>query len=162
MAKLNIILFTFILITWSVFKALMFANPMISGIEGAFIGFEQDCPGNVLIHNKNVCINFAEFGNITDVCTFRSVGSFDIVSATQNVACAIRIGIQAIYVTVKVVFELILAIFAIIIDIVLLFGLYIALGISPIPGAPLPINAILVLPFILVNFVLVISFFTGD
>jgi hypothetical protein len=33
---------------------------------------------------------------------------------------------------------------------------------TPIPGAPLPVNAIIVVPFVLANFALVLGFFTGD
>jgi hypothetical protein len=151
MARVNVILLAFILISWTVFKALILNSAMVSGITGAFIGFSTDCEPNHYVENKKVCLHIS----FTNLDTVPVEGLDAIADVLYN------IGVYFIAI-IKFLVSLLLTVFAVIIDIVVLFTLYIVIGMTPIPGAPLPVNAIIVVPFVLANFALVLGFFTGD
>ncbi len=165
MARINVMLMTFILLGFTGFKFLYFEGTTIAtddcsagalSLTNCFIDFKGDCNENNLVEDGAVCLDIGRFSDALDINNSDCGGGFFDVAA-----CISYLGNIILSVIVLVV-SLILTLIAFIINIVLLVVIYISIGLSPIPGAPFVINFMLIGPFILGNFVLIAGFFTGD
>lgn len=165
MSKVNVMLMTFIFISFSAFKLLFLQGSSVPTDEcsvgslalvNCFIGVGLNCKNEsgdyVIVQNGTVCINIAE---VTSPAAANCNSIFDVGACIEYLA-------NTIFVIFKIIVEFILVILSFVVNILVLVVLYLSLGLTPLPGAPFIINLLFIGPFIVGNLILIISFIPGE
>lgn len=165
MANLNVALITFILMGFVGFKLLYLQSETTDtgecsigslNVFNCFIGIETDCNNvDFISEDGDVCLDFDRFIDTLDIDNSDCNGLFDVGACIEYLA-------NVIFAFVQIIISFVLVTVALIINIALLLVIYITIGMVPIQGAPFIINFVFIGPFILLNIILIISFFTGD
>lgn len=163
--NINVMLVTFILMGFVGFKLLYLQSETVDtgecqigslNIFNCFIGIATDCDSiDFISEDGDVCLDFQRFIDTLDVQESDCGGVFDVPECIAYLA-------NVIFAIVQIFVSFILVLVALLIDIALLLVIYISIGMVPIEGAPFIINFVVIGPFILLNFVLVLSFIPGN
>jgi hypothetical protein len=172
--KINIMLVTFIMITFVGFKFLYlqseipsedvdeceFDTDKIPLLVNCFkkVRFNcQDEDGDYhIVFEGDVCINFAETESIDGNCV---VG--EALEVNDLVECVVYIG-NVVVLTFRIIASFILSIWALMFNVYIFVGLYIALMFATVDGAPFIIDFIVVAPLVIMNVLVIVSVIPGE
>lgn len=151
--KINSILLAFILLTWVAFRSLIAPGVIVPSITNNLILVKGDCAnaGQLCVEVDLAGFSSA-INNVTEDC---SGGVFGFADCVESI---VKILVQF----VKLILSIALAVIAFVIDVFLLAALFLLVGFSPIDGAPVIINFVVVGLFTIMLLLTVVSFIPGE